>query len=145
MLFFQRKPIASRFEYLIKIFEKSMRNIFGVIVCVSDAMRALVKNIFYPIFIFISLHNSALAQNCIENLEGITVEKIQHFQLLFKQNGKNLAIVTTDTTVYISPPIIPDQIKQIRFFSQRLCTTGAESKFHINGSFFEVSRIELFK
>lgn len=95
--------------------------------------------------IFISLYASAMAQSCIENLEGITVEKIQHFKVLLKQNEKNLAIVTTHSTVYISPPIIPDKIKQIRFFSQRLCIPGAESKFHINGELFEVFSIELFK
>ena len=87
----------------------------------------------------------SFSQSCIENLDGISLERIQYHKILVKQNGKNIAIVSTTTTSYILNPVIPEQIKQFRFFSQRLCAFGAESKFLINGELYEVGAIELFK
>jgi hypothetical protein len=114
----------NRFEFLIETKRKLLRIFIILSFCIPSTL---------------------LAQNCIENLDGITLEKIQHYKLLVKQNGKNIAIITTYSTVYLTNPIIPDQIKQIRFFSQKLCTLSAESKFHINGELYEVSTIEHFR
>ena len=92
------------------------------------------------IFLFLFLFTNSLAANAISCIpvDGLSFEKIGYNKLLVIKNGKNFAIFSICGG-------LPQKIGQFRFFSEQLCTTGAEDKFHIDGQLFSLCSIELYK
>ena len=77
--------------------------------------------------------------DCI-NINGLSFEKIDSNKLLATRSGKNVAIIQIIGG-------LPEKIGQFRFFSEQLCSTGAEDKFHIDGKLFSVASygIQVYK
>ena len=93
---------------------------------------------FFILFVLLSVPLLGRAE-CI-NVNGISFEKIDSTKLLVTKDDKNIAIIHTYFMVSL-----PSKIGAFRFFSEKLCDSGAENKFHIDGKLFNVDRIELFK
>jgi hypothetical protein len=86
------------------------------------------------------LNVSLTARSECLNINGLSFEKIDSNKLLAVRGGKNVAIIRIDGG-------LPEKMGQFRFFSEQLCTNGAEDKFHIDGRLFTVSSygIQLYK
>ena len=86
--------------------------------------------------LFLTAGNLARAQqNCLP-VHGLSFERVSSSQLLAVRDGQNIAFIT----VYS----LPDKLGVFRFFSQNLCTSGAENRFHIDGRLFYVTSIDRF-
>ncbi len=93
---------------------------------------------YFVLFILFNFYLIAHAE-CLD-INGLSFEKIDTNKLLAIKGGKNIAVIRIDGT-------LPDKIGQFRFFSEQLCTSGAEDKFHIDGKLFYVGSygIQLYK
>lgn len=97
-----------------------------------------VKSLLILAALSISLSSSA---DCIM-ISGLSFEKIDDNKLLAIRGGKNIAIISSHTSNYVS---LPEKIGVFRFFSEKLCDYGAEDKFHIDGKLWIVDSIETYK
>ena len=80
-------------------------------------------------------------------ISGVILEKIGKKRILVKSNGKNTAIIEVfapQPPYETIPRDLPSQIKEYRFFSNKICTYGAESIFSLNGSDWEITKIRKF-
>jgi hypothetical protein len=75
--------------------------------------------------------------DCIP-VAGLQFERISGYELLASRNGKNVAVLRTSS--FITP-----KINSFRFFSEDLCTEGAEARFHIDGNLNYLTSITYFK
>jgi hypothetical protein len=94
----------------------------------------------FKVLIFLMLLSTSFlvsASSCIP-VDGLSFEKIGYDKLLVIKNGKNYAILTTCGG-------LPVKIGQFRFFSEQLCNSGAENKFHIDGQLQYLCSMELYK
>lgn len=80
---------------------------------------------------------AGIAQATCLPVAGLTFEKIDFNKLLVIRGGKNIAILSTYD-------YLPKSIAQFRFFTEKICDTGAENKFHIDGQLHKVTWIEFF-
>ncbi len=88
-------------------------------------------------FLFTVIAARASYAACIP-VNGLAFERIDTNKLLAVSNGKNIAIISTGFDY------IPESISQFRFFTDQLCESGAEARFHIDGKLFTVSSIQKF-
>ena len=88
-------------------------------------------------FLFTVITDKASYAECIP-VNNLTFEKIDTNKLLAIQNGKNIAIIN----LYGS---LPTSMSRFRFFSEKLCSVGAESTFHIDEKLFSVNFIQKFQ
>jgi hypothetical protein len=107
----------------------------------SDAIKLFL--LMFVIFFFISQPVSA---QCIP-VAGLEFERISDEELLAVKNGKNFAVLAISTldSRYQRHGVLPAKINSFRFFSEELCTVGAESRFHIDGKLFFLSNVQVFK
>ncbi len=95
----------------------------------------LFKILIFLMFLSASL--LASASECL-NVNGLSFEKIDGYKLLAIRDGRNIAIIWIRYG-------LPERIGTFRFFSEKLCTVGAENQFHIDGKLYEVSVIQIYK
>ncbi len=78
---------------------------------------------------------------------GLEFERISDHELLSIKNGKNFAVLTISTldSRYQRYGELPSKMNSFRFFSEELCTVGAESRFHIDGKLFFLDSVQVFK
>ena len=102
------------------------------------------KKFAISFFLFV-LVGSAHSQ-CIP-VAGLQFEKISKRELIASKNGKNFAVLSVSEydSIDVWSDSIPEKISIFRFFSEELCNSGAESRFHIDGKLFFLQRIKLFK
>jgi len=89
------------------------------------------------IFMLAFLIDSAYA-DCIP-VSGLQFERISQCELLASRDGQNVAVLR------MSGCGLPSTMNAFRFFSEQLCTFGAESRFHIDGKLFYLLSITYFK
>lgn len=92
---------------------------------------------FLVLMAFLNFPLLVSATDCID-VNGLSFEKIDSNKLLATRGGKNIAIIWINA-------ILPDRIGTFRFFSEKICNSGAEDKFHIDGNLFRISIIEPYK
>ena len=88
-------------------------------------------------FLFFLLFHSFCFATCID-LRNIEFQKVDAFKFLSTSAGKNIAFINVDT-------LIPDNQITFRFYADKLCDTGAEAEFQMNGRQSKVRIIVLFK
>ena len=78
---------------------------------------------------------------------GLQFEKISEKEIIASKNGKNFAVleISVYDSGYQRSGSLPKKMGVFRFFSEELCTVGAESRFHIDGQLFYLNRVTLFK
>ncbi len=103
-----------------------------------------MKKLIFFVFVF-QLCQSAGAV-CIP-VSGLQFERISGKELLGIKNNKNFAVLTISTSDsrYQRDGYLPENMNSFRFFSDELCTDGAESRFHIDGKLFFLNSVQLFK
>ena len=97
-----------------------------------------MKNYFLLLIANIFLSSVAFA-DCI-SVSGLQFERISSYELLASRNGKNVAVLNMSCC-----DEIPAKINTFRFFSEELCTTGAEARFHIDGRLYYLQSLTYFK
>ena len=72
-------------------------------------------------------------QNCLP-VHGLSFERVSHNELLAVRDGQNVAFIS----IVLEAPYtgLPEKLGVFRFFSQVLCTTGAENRFHIDSRLY---------
>ena len=75
---------------------------------------------------------------CI-NVEGLTFEAISDSHFLISRDGKNIGTMAID--YYYDAK----KAKDFRFFTNEICSYGAERQIMINGRREVINRIEVFK
>jgi hypothetical protein len=98
-----------------------------------------MKNFILLLIANIFLSSVAFA-DCI-SVSGLQFERISAYELLASRNGKNVAVLN----VSCCSNEIPAKINTFRFFSEELCTTGAEARFHIDGRLYYLANFIYFK
>lgn len=81
-------------------------------------------------------------QNCLP-VHGLSFERVSRDELLAVRDGQNIAFLS----IVLEGPYytgLPEKLGVFRFFSQVLCTTGAENRFHIDGRIYYVRGIQRF-
>ena len=87
------------------------------------------------------------------NVSGTTVERIGNLRILIKNKNKSIAVLDFDSKNiletgshgdYRSRSILPKKIKTFRFFSDKVCSSGAESIISLNGVDWEIKKIRKF-
>jgi len=103
-----------------------------------------MKNFLFLVFTFYICQSVNAA--CIP-VAGLQFERISDKELLGIKNDKNFAVLTISTrdSRYLREGYLPDKMISFRFFSDELCTEGAESRFHIDGKLFFLNSVQLFK
>ncbi len=96
----------------------------------------MMKTKWLVFSIFLMLQAGIVQATCLP-VAGLTFEKIDSNKLLVIRGGKNIAILYTYD-------YLPKSIAQFRFFTEKICDTGAENKFHIDGQLHKVTLIEFF-
>jgi hypothetical protein len=99
-----------------------------------------MKKILVSIFMLAFFIDSAYA-DCIP-VSGLQFERISCNELLASRDGKNIAVLSLPYSPFCS---LPTKMNTFRFFSEQLCTTGAEARFHIDGELFYLGSITYFK
>jgi hypothetical protein len=92
------------------------------------------KRLFWSVLLLLQ---AGIAQATCLPVAGLTFEKIDYNKLLVIRGGKNIGILNICGS-------LPKSIAQFRFFNEKICDTGAEDKFHIDGQLFTVCRIEFY-
>ncbi|MBP0119029.1 MAG: hypothetical protein ITD49_06025 [Candidatus Nitrotoga sp.] len=82
------------------------------------------------------LTTNVYASDCIA-LQGIEFQKVDTYKFLASKNGKNVAFVNVNEG-------IPEGVVRFRFFSEKLCNSGAASEFQMNGKQTVVYVITIF-
>ena len=95
----------------------------------------LYKFNFFFSFLMLIIFNAN--STCIE-LRNIEFQKVDNKKFLATTAGKNIAFVST-----YGP--IPDKQIVFRFYAEKLCDSGAEAEFQMNGIQNAISTIILFK
>ena len=96
--------------------------------------------LFLSFFLFFI--SEGVNAECIP-VSGLEFERISNSELLSKKNGANFAILTVRHDNFIN--MIPSKARSFRFFSEVLCTTGAENRFHIDGELFFLVGFQVFR
>ena len=92
---------------------------------------------------------------CLSVNTGMVVERIGNLRILLMSSEKNVAIldikekgVSTLTREEFANwqdnNLLPKTIKNYRFFSNKICDSGAESIISINGRDWEIGKITKF-
>jgi hypothetical protein len=102
--------------------------------------------LFLLVSIILSFISQAVTAECIP-VAGMEFERISDRELLGIKNRKNFAVLTISTCAeeYLICGELPSKMNSFRFFSEELCTVGAERRFHIDGQLFFLSRVQVFK
>jgi hypothetical protein len=95
------------------------------------------------LFLFLCLPSFAFAI-CIP-VAGLQFERISSGELLASKNGINFAILGISLCPFCGQGGLPAKITQFRFFTEHLCTEGAESRFHIDGNLYYLFNVTYFK
>ena len=90
----------------------------------------------YLFALLLMLTTNVYASDCIA-LQGIEFQKVDTYKFLASKNGKNIAFVN------VSAPI-PEGVVRFRFFSEKLCNSGAASEFQMNGKQSSVIYMTIF-
>ena len=97
---------------------------------------------FLLLFFFFFSMSKAVNAECIP-VSGLEFERISNSELLSKKNGINFAVLTVRHDNFLN--IIPTKARSFRFFSEVLCTNGAENRFHIDGELFFLVSFQVFR
>jgi hypothetical protein len=102
--------------------------------------------LFLLVSIILSFISQAVNAQCIP-VAGLEFERISDHELLSIKNGKNFAVLTISKTDsrWQRNGELPGKMNSFRFFSEELCTEGAESRFHIDGMLFFLNGVQVFK
>lgn len=98
---------------------------------------------FFLLFMTVSTFSFA---ECIP-INGLKFERISGEEVIASKEGKNYAvlIISTRGEDYRRSGALPNKIGAFRFFTEELCTSGAESRFHIDGQLYYLHAVTLFK
>ena len=104
----------------------------------------MFKNKNFAVIFFLFLLSGLSYAQCIP-VSGLQFERISDIEIMSSKNGKNIAILRVSTEENFQWGGLPIKIGIFRFFSEELCTKGAESRFHIDGQLFYLKGVTLFK
>lgn len=94
------------------------------------------------LILLVVVQRPAFSQVGCVAVNGMVFERVDQFKLLASKDGKNVAIVHTVQDVF-NP--LPTSLGAFRFFSDKLCQSGAESQFHIGGRLYQVTLVQVFR
>lgn len=94
------------------------------------------------LMLLVVVQGSAFSQVGCVAVNGMVFERVDQFKLLASKDGKNVAIIHTVQDVFHQ---LPTSLGAFRFFSDKLCQTGAESQFHIGGRLYQVTLVQVFR
>jgi len=94
------------------------------------------------LMLLVVMQGPALSQVGCVAVNGMAFERVDQFKLLASKDGKNVAIIHTVPDVF-NP--LPTSLGAFRFFSDKLCQSGAESQFHIGGRLYQVTLVQVFR
>jgi hypothetical protein len=106
----------------------------------------MFKNKKFTVLFFLFVISGLSYAECIP-VAGLQFERISDIEIIASKNGKNFAVLTVSVidSRYEPRGPLPKKIGVFRFFSEELCTKGAESRFHIDGQLFYLNGVTLFK
>ena len=106
----------------------------------------MFKNKNFAVIFFLFIVSGLSYAECIP-VAGLQFEKISDIEIIASKNGKNFAvlIISDSDSGFQRHGYLPKKMGTFRFFSEELCTKGAESRFHIDGQLFYLNGVTIFK
>ena len=92
---------------------------------------------------------------CVSVDTGMMIERIGNLRILVKSSEKSIAILDIEEKKFSTltkeerknwrdNSLLPKTIKSYRFFSNKICNSGAESIISINGRDWQIGKITKF-
>ena len=104
----------------------------------------MFKNKNFAVIFFLFIVSGLSYAECIP-VAGLQFERISDIEIMSSKNGKNFAALRMSTRETYQWGSLPKKIGEFRFFSEELCTYGAEKRVHIDGNLFYLQKIDLFR
>ena len=100
-----------------------------------------LKKLIFLSLPFLMLLNVSAHGRCVQ-VNGVLVERIGDKRVLLKREDKSIAIL--EVMRFNIPYNLSSNIRSYRFFSNKVCDTGAEAIIHIDGNDWMVFKVLQF-